>query len=583
MIAETELRSEDMNDSEDEFEKKMRTRHVKKEQEKNKLFMTEVGNMGNLEEQIENMNESSETLFGFATDTLTLIFQPFYILLMWIFYDQNKIATNYGIAEEDFIFYFLYSVVVIPFQVMIDIFHYNIAEYYNNVPIYEYVKEIEVRFKNRKTNWKADGDDLNTDLEGKCQHLDHWCYSSQYYFILTIFMSGLFFVVLGNQIMISANHPLFSDIATLYIIVVYCVICIVLYFLTLYIAKILKIWVIKKKTPAEDVDEQNKDDELQLSREEKLALVTRKFGNWKKVGSIKLATDNLDEVIKEVQKMTTGDEKLRNQLVLDNGHWFGSNIKEVLTPTTLKSRRTEIIRSFKQIYGELSPRDDNEEEPKEEFTETKLDIREKKVIKKTLSTAFITIMKQWRVRAALIRKIRSQIAGIVEVATKKKCEYCGSPSFVRAEVVSNIESVFIRFLKDDRRQTSLQWSVDDWQEAFKKHALIRTICFECSNRILDHHIKASVEETRQMRVQARRKTGREGTANSTSSRDVVGSSKRISTISPIDLREVKEAISRKEQRVSSRYLLESSRIMMENQETQNEYVLTSLLSPGIKK
>jgi len=201
-------------------------------------------------------------------------------------------------------------------------------------------------------------------------------------------------------------------------------------------------------------------------------------------------------------------------------------------------------------------------------------------------------MKQWRVRAALIRKIRSQVAGIVESSTKQKCEYCGTPYFIRAEVVSNVESIFIKFLRDDRRQTSLQWSVDDWQEVFKKNALIRTICFECSNRILDHHIKTSVEETLQLRVQQRRKTAREGTALSTTSQEIVASSKRVSTISPIDLKEVKEAISRKE-RVSSRYHLDSSG-NMEIQDTANDEVVNhrtssrnqnipSLLSPGLLK
>ena len=75
MTADAELKSEDSDNSEDEFERKMKDRHVKKEQEKNKHFVTEVGNLGTLDEEIENKNEASETLFGFVVDTLTLIFQ----------------------------------------------------------------------------------------------------------------------------------------------------------------------------------------------------------------------------------------------------------------------------------------------------------------------------------------------------------------------------------------------------------------------------------------------------------------------------------------------------------------------------
>jgi len=270
---------------------------------------------------------------------------------MWIFYDQNQIATNYNIAEEDFIFYWLYSVVIIPFQVIIDILHYNIAEYYNDVPIFEYVKSIGEKFKRRKTNWKGDEDDVDYEMDPKCQLIDQWCYSSQYYFILTIFMSGIFMVTLGNQTMIAADYPLFGDMAIIYILLTFCALCLVLYFATLYVGKKLKIWVVNPTEGTEKAETKNKNDELDLSGEEKLALVTRflfskkysshqftfrKFGNWKKVKLVKLATDNLDEVTREIQRTTFNDEKLRNQLLLDNSHWFTSNVKEVLTPTTLK-------------------------------------------------------------------------------------------------------------------------------------------------------------------------------------------------------------------------------------------------------
>ncbi len=204
---------------------------------------------------------------------------------MWIFYDQNQIASGYNIAEEDFIFYWLYSVVIIPFQVIIDILHYNIAEYYNDVPIFEYVKSIGEKFDKRNTNWKGDADDVDYEMDPKCQLIDQWCYSSQYYFILTIFMSGIFMVTLGNQTMIAADYPLFGDLAIIYILLTFCALCLVLYFATLYVAKKLKIWVVNPTEATEDADAKNKTEELDLSRDEKLALVTR---FWENSGTVQL-------------------------------------------------------------------------------------------------------------------------------------------------------------------------------------------------------------------------------------------------------------------------------------------------------
>jgi len=148
--------------------------------------------------------------------------------------------------------------------------------------------------------------------------------------------------------------------------------------------------------------------------------------------------------------------------------------------------------------------------------ETKfVDQREKKIIKKSLPHSFIAILKLWKTRAALIRKIRSQVAGIIESSTGSRCEFCRTNQNLRAELVPNIEDIFIKFLKDHPTQNTVIWSVEKWQEVFKKNALIRTLCFECFTEILDHHIETSVQETINRRVNERRRRTK-GLATNTS-------------------------------------------------------------------
>lgn len=129
-------------------------------------------------------------------------------------------------------------------------------------------------------------------------------------------------------------------------------------------------------------------------------------------------------------------------------------------------------------------------------------------------------MKQWKFRAVLIRKIRSQVAGIIESSTGQRCEFCGTNYYLRAELVPNIESMFIKFLKDDPSQTVLKWSVDSWQEVFIKNALIRTLCFDCSTKITEHHIVTSVEETRIKRLNEKLKQNRSMSTHSMNSLSV---------------------------------------------------------------
>jgi len=33
---------------------------------------------------------------------------PFFVLLLWVFYDETVVAKNYGIKVADFVYYFLF-------------------------------------------------------------------------------------------------------------------------------------------------------------------------------------------------------------------------------------------------------------------------------------------------------------------------------------------------------------------------------------------------------------------------------------------------------------------------------------------
>ena len=58
---------------------------------------------------------------GFASDNISLFYAPFFVLLLWAFYEETVVAANYGIMIYDFKYYFLFQVVIVPFQVIVDI------------------------------------------------------------------------------------------------------------------------------------------------------------------------------------------------------------------------------------------------------------------------------------------------------------------------------------------------------------------------------------------------------------------------------------------------------------------------------
>lgn len=222
-------------------------------------------------------------------------------------------------------------------------------------------------------------------------------------------------------------------------------------------------------------------------------------------------------------------------------------------------KRAGIIQSFKQIYGNISPRGgrDNDEE---NSGEVKIDHREKKVIKRSLSNSFILIMKQWKLRATLIKKLRSEVAGLIESTTGKACEFCGKNYCLRAELVPNIESIYIKFLQENPDNAGKTHDIEDWQEVFKKNALIRTLCFDCSNKILDHHRKTAAEETRLKRNQERRRKTKTLTSKSALSSNTEIFSKKVSAFGSVIKEGSEKRIETREDPMETEYnkTLESS-------------------------
>lgn len=52
---------------------------------------------------------------GYSNDTLALLYTPIFVALLWLFYEETVVAQLYGIRVQDFVFYFLFSLVILGF------------------------------------------------------------------------------------------------------------------------------------------------------------------------------------------------------------------------------------------------------------------------------------------------------------------------------------------------------------------------------------------------------------------------------------------------------------------------------------
>ena len=71
-----------------------------------------------------------ESYYNYTVEVVSFFYMPFINLVIWQFYDETSVSKQWGIRRKDFFFYFLFSSIVIPFQVIIDILFFNIMSYY---------------------------------------------------------------------------------------------------------------------------------------------------------------------------------------------------------------------------------------------------------------------------------------------------------------------------------------------------------------------------------------------------------------------------------------------------------------------
>ena len=58
---------------------------------------------------------------GYSNDNISLFYSVFFVALLWVFYEETVVAKEYGIKQSDFIFYLYFQVVIVPFQIVVDI------------------------------------------------------------------------------------------------------------------------------------------------------------------------------------------------------------------------------------------------------------------------------------------------------------------------------------------------------------------------------------------------------------------------------------------------------------------------------
>lgn len=408
--------------------------------------------------EIGGKNETVEPILdyfcGYSTDAMTLIFVNFLILFCIQFREQLQAPIIWQIRQNDMTYYLLFCATIVFFQLACDMVIHNILELMYGWKIYDYLVYTRYRFLQRETRWKGMEGSLDECIDEEMRTLDQMCFSSQYYLMLTVAVSGIFMFMLAVEIQLRWQYNLFQDPATAIIVLYSLVCCALVAYVSVKLADYFGVWQIKHANTAWHSGLGDNED--------------AEFGvpDW----------DELDGPSHEefLMENRIASDTFRHKFLDYNRPWLVAQLPSILTPRTLRRSRPYLIAQFTKLLGSVNPdvSDDSEEEDKEkEFGPV------------TLSAPSRVLLRLWLARARRARKLKDVVAPIIQSKRLEQCEQCLSRRQLNVILVIPIETLGDAFEAQYPGMEEFDHVL--WKQFFQQHQKFRTLCQSCIGKNAD--------------------------------------------------------------------------------------------------
>lgn len=392
---------------------------------------------------------------GYAMDTLAMFYQPFLIMLMLFFRYEMVLPITYGILEQHMEYYLWFSIVILFFQLVADVYVLNVLELFHGWKIYDYLVYSRYRFLQREHRWKGMEPNLDECVEEGMRTLDQLCFSSQFYMICTLHVTAIMMLVLAIEMMIRHQYNMFGDPAMPVLAAYVLTSCVVVQRSIMYFAQRFEIWKIRHAETAWHA----------LPGDAEDAGIPR----WEELEKIKGASH---EAYLMNQRMTS--ETFRHKFLNYNRPWIVQQLPSILTPRTLRRGKPYLIAQFTKILNSLNPEISSDDSDGDDA------LARPRFGPVSLSAPSRTIIRLWLAKARRVQRLRQAVQPIINANRKVECDVCLSRRQLQVELVIPLEVMGDKFERTSAN--SSEFDVTAWKAFFKQHEKFRTLCLSCASK-----------------------------------------------------------------------------------------------------
>lgn len=436
-------------------------------------------------EDIELRSEGVEPLLDslslYSVEKTGSILFPFMCFLVMFLYTESEMAKSYDINRQELLYYGLFAFFMIPWMALLDCFIFSSQELLYGWRVFDYFSYQRWRFANRENGWNLFSH-VDESVNQLLQGVDLLCFSSQYYFILSIIALGFGTNMMGITICLRKSHNFLGDPSFPFIVAM----------VVISFEVIAQLCIIVSSTSIDTI--------LWYG----IWNVTKLQGTMDDVIASKLAIgegrqEDLEQERQELLAMNS--ESFRHAFIEKNRPWVLSHLVELIIPDVLQDVGSDgrpVIDYLRDIYSTLmnvgkgvnQQSDDHSYISSDDYSDEEEEKR-RQWDRTPLEGNKLLIAQIWIQKARKRHIFTAAVEGLIEKRKEDHCTSCSRAADQCKSLTAGLDwnNKFDQYAIDnlikefEDNYSSEETSLDLWKAFFRENARYSTCCNICLDQI----------------------------------------------------------------------------------------------------